>query len=100
MFDILIQGGRVVDGSGNPWYYGDVGISAGQIAAIGRLASADARHRIDASDKVVAPGFIDAQPKTGTQQQQARQRDERHIIVAAASDKVSEGHGTHDSAKL
>ena len=60
MFDILIQGGRVVDGSGNPWYYADVGISAGQISAIGRLASADARHRIDATDKVVAPGFIDA----------------------------------------
>jgi N-acyl-D-amino-acid deacylase len=60
MFDILIQGGRIVDGSGMPWYDGDVGIQDDRIAAIGRLASADARHRIDATDKVVAPGFIDA----------------------------------------
>src|SRR5712691_772910 len=60
MFDILIQGGRIVDGSGNPWYYADLGITADRIAAIGPLSSADARHRIDATDKVVAPGFIDA----------------------------------------
>src|SRR5438876_8207268 len=60
MFDILIQSGRVVDGSGQPWFYGDVGIAAGEIAAIGRLAAAEARHRIDATDKVVAPGFVDA----------------------------------------
>lgn len=60
MFDILIQGGRIVDGTGNPWYYADVGIEGDRITAIGRLAAADARHRIDASDKVVAPGFIDA----------------------------------------
>src|SRR5262245_40433076 len=60
MFDILIQGGRVVDGSGNPWFYADVGIQGGRIAAIGRLGAADARHRIDATDKVVAPGFVDA----------------------------------------
>ncbi|HEV3144661.1 MAG TPA: D-aminoacylase [Gemmataceae bacterium] len=59
MFDILIHGGRIVDGSGNPWHYGDIGIHGERIAAIGRLAAADARHKIDATDKVVAPGFID-----------------------------------------
>src|SRR5579864_121756 len=59
MFDILIHGGRIVDGTGNPWYYADVGIEGERIAAIGSLASADARHKIDATDKVVAPGFID-----------------------------------------
>ena len=60
MFDILIQGGRVVDGSGNPWCYADVGIVGDRITAVGRLSSADARHRIDAIDRVVAPGFVDA----------------------------------------
>jgi N-acyl-D-amino-acid deacylase len=60
MFDILIQGGRIYDGTGNPWYYADVGIVGDRVTAIGRLASAEARHRIDATDKVVAPGFVDA----------------------------------------
>lgn len=60
MFDILIQGGRIVDGTGNPWFYGDVGIQGDRVTAIGQLAAAEARHRIDATDKVVVPGFIDA----------------------------------------
>src|SRR3954452_21211290 len=59
MLDFLIIGGRIVDGSGNPWYRADLGIRDGKIAAIGRLAQAEARERIDATDKVVAPGFID-----------------------------------------
>jgi len=59
MFDILIHGGRVVDGSGNPWFYGDVGIAGERVTAVGRLGSAEARHRIDATDLVVAPGFVD-----------------------------------------
>ena len=60
MFDVLISGGRIVDGSGNPWYRGDVGIGGDHIAALGRLTGAEARIRIDATDKIVAPGFIDA----------------------------------------
>jgi N-acyl-D-amino-acid deacylase len=60
MFDILITGGRVVDGSGNPWFGADVGISGDRISAIGRLGPAEARLRIDGNGKVVAPGFIDA----------------------------------------
>jgi len=59
MFDILIQGGRIVDGSGKPWFYGDVGIVGDRVAAIGRLAAANSRHLIDATDRVVAPGFVD-----------------------------------------
>ena len=46
-FDVLIRGGRIVDGTGNPWFYGDVGIRGGQIAAVGRLANADATRVID-----------------------------------------------------
>ena len=58
-FDIVIANGRVVDGTGTPWYAADVGIRDGRIAAIGRLADAPARQRIDAAGNVVAPGFID-----------------------------------------
>lgn len=59
MFDFLITGGKVVDGTGAPWYHADVGVRAGKIEAIGRLANAEARERIDATGKVVSPGFID-----------------------------------------
>lgn len=58
-FDVLIRGGRIVDGTGNPWFYGDVGIRDGRIAAIGRLAGRSARRTVDATGLVVAPGFID-----------------------------------------
>ena len=58
-FDLLIRGGRIVDGTGNPWYNGDVGIKAGRVAAIGRLEGRKAARIIDASGLVVAPGFID-----------------------------------------
>ena len=57
--DLLIRQGRIVDGSGNPWYVGDVGIRAGKIAMIGRRLSVPARQTIDAQGLVVAPGFID-----------------------------------------
>ena len=57
--DLVITNGHIIDGSGSPWYSGDIGIRGGKIAAIGNL-SADARARtIDAQGKVVAPGFID-----------------------------------------
>ncbi|MGB8694881.1 MAG: hypothetical protein WCD08_15350, partial [Steroidobacteraceae bacterium] len=58
-YDIIIEHGHVVDGTGAPWYSADVGIRAGRIAAIGRLAEARARQRIDAAGRIVAPGFID-----------------------------------------
>src|SRR5712691_2186567 len=60
MFDLLITNGRIVDGSGNPWFRADLGIEGDRIRAIGRLAGTEARQRIDAADNVVAPGFVDA----------------------------------------
>jgi N-acyl-D-amino-acid deacylase len=57
-FDVLIQNGRVVDGTGSSWYYGDIGIIDGKIAAIGKLKGAG-KQVVDASGLVVAPGFID-----------------------------------------
>jgi dihydroorotase/N-acyl-D-amino-acid deacylase len=58
-YDVLIVNGRVVDGTGSPWYSADIGIRDGRIAAIGRLDGTAARQRIDAAGAVVAPGFID-----------------------------------------
>jgi N-acyl-D-amino-acid deacylase len=60
MYDLLITGGRIVDGTGNPWFRADVAIQGDRLAAIGPLAQAEARHRLDAAGQVVAPGFIDA----------------------------------------
>jgi N-acyl-D-amino-acid deacylase len=58
-FDVVITHGHIVDGTGSPWYSGDVGIRAGRIAAIGDLSRAPAKQTIDAHGKIVAPGFID-----------------------------------------
>jgi len=58
-FDLIITNGHILDGTGSPWYSGDIGIREGRIAAIGNLAAAPRRRTIDAAGKVVAPGFID-----------------------------------------
>ena len=58
-YDLVLKGGKVLDGAGNPWFYGDVGIKGGRIAAIGSLGSATATRTIDVTGKVVVPGFID-----------------------------------------
>jgi N-acyl-D-amino-acid deacylase len=58
-FDLVITHGHIIDGTGSPWYSGDVGIRDGKIAAIGNLAAAPRTRTIDAAGKVVAPGFID-----------------------------------------
>jgi len=58
-FDVVITGGHIVDGTGSPWYSGDVGIRDGRIAAIGNLSSAPRKRTIEAKGRVVAPGFID-----------------------------------------
>ena len=58
-FDLVIAHGRIVDGTGSPWYSGDVGIRDGRIATIGNLDKVPRKRTIDAQGKVVAPGFID-----------------------------------------
>jgi dihydroorotase/N-acyl-D-amino-acid deacylase len=58
-YDVVIRNGHIIDGTGSPWYAGDIGIRDGRIAAIGDLASAAAKRTIDAHGMVVAPGFID-----------------------------------------
>src|SRR5437667_5951044 len=58
-YDLLIRRGRIVDGTGNPWFHGDVAVRDGRIAAVGRVPPGKARHEIDAQGLLVAPGFID-----------------------------------------
>ena len=64
--DIVIKGGRVVDGTGAPWYVADVGINDGRIVKIGRIAADEADTVIDATGLVVAPGFIDMMGQTAS----------------------------------
>src|SRR5713101_4803273 len=58
-FDIVITNGHIIDGTGSPWYSGDVGIRVGRIASIGNLSDAARNRTIDALGMVVTPGFID-----------------------------------------
>jgi dihydroorotase/N-acyl-D-amino-acid deacylase len=58
-FDLVITNGHIIDGTGSPWYSGDIGIREGKVAAIGNLTAAPRKRTIDAAGKVVAPGFID-----------------------------------------
>jgi N-acyl-D-amino-acid deacylase len=58
-FDLVIAHGQIIDGTGSPWYSGDVGIRDGRIVAIGNLTGAPTKRTIDAKGKLVAPGFID-----------------------------------------
>ncbi len=58
-FDLVITNGHIIDGTGSPWYSGDIGIREGRIAAIGILTAAPRKRTIDAKGEVVAPGFID-----------------------------------------
>ncbi len=76
-YDIIIQGGRILDGTGNPWFYADIGINGNRITAIGDLSTAQATKVIDASGLYVTPGFIDAHS---------------HASSGLASPELSEAH--------
>lgn len=58
-YDVAICGGRVIDGTGNPWFYADIGVQGGKIAAIGKIEPTSAGRIIDARGLAIAPGFID-----------------------------------------
>jgi N-acyl-D-amino-acid deacylase len=80
-YDVLIANGRIVDGTGAPWFRGDVGITGDRIAAIGALGSATAATRIDAANLVVAPGFIDL----------LGQSEFNHLVDGRAASKILQG---------
>ena len=58
-YDLLIINGRIIDGSGSPWFEGSVAVKDGKIAAVGRLPDAAAQRVIDAGGLIICPGFID-----------------------------------------
>ncbi len=66
VYDLVIRNGRVVDGTGAPWYAADVAIDGGRIVAIGRIAAGCGRKELDAAGLYVAPGFIDMMGQTAT----------------------------------
>ncbi len=58
-YDLIIRHGRIVDGTGNPWFHGDVAVRGDRIVAVGRIPAAPTKREIDAKGLIVAPGFID-----------------------------------------
>ncbi len=64
LYDVVITNGKIVDGSGNPWFYADVAIKNGKIAKIGKIDSRTGKRVIDAKGMVVSPGFIDLHTHT------------------------------------
>ncbi len=63
-FDIIIKNGRIIDGTGNPWYHGEIGITEGKITKIGPKVKMTASREIDASRMIICPGFIDMHSHT------------------------------------
>ncbi len=63
-FDLLITNARIIDGTGNPWFRGSIGVKNGVIVRVGRIENASAKQTIDAQNKIVAPGFIDVHGHT------------------------------------
>ncbi len=80
-FDVVIANGRIVDGTGAPWFRADVGIQGDRITAIGNLSGAQAATRIDAAGQVVAPGFIDL----------LGQSEFNVLVDARAASKITQG---------
>ncbi len=87
-YDVVIRNGRVLDGTGNPWFPADVAVKDGRIAAVGRLADAAAAIVVDAAGKYVAPGFIDihshaddgSSPRGGLRDQSRERRAAPNLV--------------------
>ncbi len=112
-FDVLIRGGKIVDGTGNPWFPGDVAIRGDRIEAVGRLApETTANGVIDATGLIVAPGFVDMHSHSdmtlledGSAQSKIRQGVTTEILGEDTSAGPSKGKRpprsvTHDGATL
>src|SRR5262249_18909179 len=92
-FDVILAGGRVVDGSGNAWYHADIGIRDGRIAAIGPLSGRTAKRTISTNGKVVSPGFVDMMGATSvpllTDRASAESKLRQGIVTILAGEGAS-----------
>jgi N-acyl-D-aspartate/D-glutamate deacylase len=98
-FDILITGGRIVDGSGNAWYRADLGVRGGRIAAIGALRGHPTRRTIDARNHIVAPGFVDMMGASSEPLLENRDSAESKLRQGITTMLGGEGNSTAPSAK-
>lgn len=92
-YDVVIVNGKIVDGSGNPWFFGDVAIRGDRVVRIvrrGMLGNAQAKRRIDAAGKVVAPGFIDVQ--AGGPYLAGDGRDVSKLVQGVTTEIMGEGY--------
>ena len=94
-YDVVIENGKIVDGSGNAWFYGDVGIRGDRIVTIsrrGELGKVAAQRRIDANGLVVAPGFIDIQGQSGGQFLNGDGRDVGKLTQGVTTEILGEAY--------
>ena len=101
-FDILIENGKVVDGTGNPWFYADVGITGNSIVAVGDLASKTARKTIDAEGLVVSPGFIDVHAHSESGFRETDSNANLNYLIQGVTTVVTgaDGGGTFNVAEI
>ena len=95
-YDLLLAGGQIIDGTGNPWFRGDVGVRDGRIAAIGELSEARADRIIDAEGLTIVPGFIDLHSHAGDgalQDEDARRRAAPNLVAQGVTTLVANHDG-------
>lgn len=90
-YDLVILNGQVMDGSGNPWYYQDLGILDGKIVKLGLLQPSDGKEVIDARGKIVSPGFIDIHSHADGNQGDVSGIRRDHPMMKAAHNLVMQG---------